>query len=223
MSPALSPDNQSDKLLIQRIRGGEDEAWSELILRFEGRLLAYVESRTGNRAAAEDLVQETFIGFLTSLPNFDARRPLESYLFSIAAHKLTDHLRREGRRPTLPLAPGSSDSSSGWEPSSPARRASSIMRSGERKHLEEDALVAAIAEQIEHWRQRGDWQKLQCAELLFVRGRANKEAAAELGITEQAVANYKFEFLARMRTAVRKQQLPEEVFPELYESQQPAP
>ena len=50
-------------------------------------------------------MQETFIGFLTSLPNFDERRPLEGYLFSIAAHKLTDYLRREGRRPTLPLVP----------------------------------------------------------------------------------------------------------------------
>lgn len=218
----MSLQNQSDKLLVQQIRASEDDAWNELIARYEGRLLAYVESRTGNRAAAEDLVQETFIGFLTSLPNYDARRSLESYLFSIAAHKLTDHLRREGRRPTLPLAPGSSDSSSSWEPSSPARRASSIMRSGERKHLEEDALVAAIADQIKHWRERGDWQKLECAELLFVRGRANKEAAAELGLTEQTVANYKFEFLARLRSAVRKQQLPEEVFPELYESENSA-
>ncbi len=91
--------SQSDSLVIGRIRAGEAGAWAELIARFEGRLLAFVESRAGNRSTAEDLVQETFIGFLTSLPNFDARRPLESYLFSIAAHKLTDHLRREGRRP----------------------------------------------------------------------------------------------------------------------------
>ena len=95
--------SEVDALLIGRVREGNAEAWTELIARYEGRLLAYVEGRTRNRAAAEDLVQETFIGFLTSLPNFDGRRPLEGYLFSIAAHKLTDHLRREGRRPTLPL------------------------------------------------------------------------------------------------------------------------
>src|SRR5512139_2562229 len=117
----------TDKLLVERIRAGESDAWNELIARFEGRLLAYVESRVRNRAAAEDLVQETFIGFLTSLPNFDRRRPLESYLFSIAAHKLTDHLRREGRRPTLPLVPGGS-SGSDWEPAGSDRVASSIAR-----------------------------------------------------------------------------------------------
>jgi len=214
----MPPPSQSDHLLIGRIRSGEAEAWNELIGRFEGRLLAFVESRTRNRAAAEDVVQETFIGFLTSLPNYDVRRPLESYLFSIAAHKLTDYLRREGRRPTLPLVPGTSNASS-WEPPGDARPASSILRSGERRRLEEDALTAAVSEQIGRWQKRGDWQKVRCAELLFVRGWANKEVAQRLGISEQAVANHKFEFLAKLRAGVRGQGLPEEVFPELYEKE----
>jgi RNA polymerase sigma-70 factor (ECF subfamily) len=215
----MSPPSQSESLLIGRIRGGDEGAWGELIARYEGRLLAYVESRIGNRTAAEDVVQETFIGFLTSLPNYDRRRKLESYLFSIAAHKLTDHLRREGRRPTLPLVPDGASSSGGWEPSAPARRASSIVRSGERRGIERSALEAALKAEIAHFRKRGQWEKLKCVELLFVRGRANKEVAEELGISEQTVANYKFEFLAKLRTAVRKQRLPEEVFPELYEEE----
>lgn len=213
----MSVTSQSDNLLIERIRAGEAEAWNELIARFEGRLLAYVDGRTRHRSTAEDIVQETFIGFLTSLPNYDVRQPLEGYLFSIAAHKLTDHLRREGRRPTLPLAPTSSCTSTGWEPPGRARAASSIARSGERRHLEEDALTAALADQIEHWRTRGQWDKLKCLELLMVRGWANKDVAAKLGLSEQTVANYKFEFIAKMQTAVRKQGLPQEVFPELYE------
>jgi RNA polymerase sigma-70 factor (ECF subfamily) len=208
--------SQSDSLLTRRIRSGESEAWNDLIARFEGRLLAYIESRTRNRAAAEDVVQETFIGFLTSLPNFDSRRPLEGYLFSIAAHKLIDFLRREGRRPTLPLAPTSTDASS-WEPPGDARPASSILRSGERRGLEETALVAAMSDQIGRWRKRADWQKIECVELLFLRGWANKDVAARMGISEQAVANHKFEFLARLRAAIRGQDLPEDVFPELYE------
>jgi RNA polymerase sigma-70 factor (ECF subfamily) len=207
-----------DNLLIERVRAGESEAWEEVIARFAGRLLAYVESRTGNRTAAEDVVQETFIGFLTSLPNYDARQPLEGYLFAIAAHKLTDHLRREGRRPALPLAPGGTEGSS-WDPPGRARPASSIVRSAERKTLEEASLVAAAREQIAAWRRRGDWEKIQCVELLFVRGWPNKEVAVRLGISEQTVANHKFEFLAKLRNGVRGQSLPEEVFPELYEKE----
>jgi len=212
----MTPPSESDLLLTQRIRAGEAGAWSELIARFDGRLLAFVESRLRSRAVAEDVVQETFIGFLTSLPNYDDSRPLETYLFSIAAHKLTDHLRREGRRPTLPLVPGPVGSSS-FDPAGPARAASSIYRSSERRQIEEQALVEAIDGQLRHWRGRGDWRKIQCAELLFVRGWPNKQVAAALDISEQAVANTKFDFLARLRTAIRSQLLPRDVFPELYE------
>lgn len=210
----MAAPSQFDRMLVERVRQGNDDAWSELIGRFEGRLLAFVESRIRSRAASEDVVQETFVGFLTSLPNYDGARPLESYLFSIAAHKLTDHLRREGRRPTIPLTPDSA-THSGWQVAGNARPASSIMRSGERKHLEEQALVEALREQIERWRQRGDWDKLKCAELLFVRGMANKDAAQLLGLSEQTVANYKFELLARLKSLLRRQGLSTDVFPEL--------
>ena len=94
------PDS-TEILLIDRIRAGKPDAWSDLIARYEGRLLGYVARRVADRSVAEDIVQETFIGFLTSLPNYDAGQSLEGYLFSIAAHKLTDHMRREGRRPAL--------------------------------------------------------------------------------------------------------------------------
>ena len=63
--------------LIDAIRAGDAGAWQSLIAKFEGRLLAFAESRLRDRAASEDIVQETFIGFLTSLPNYDSRRSLE--------------------------------------------------------------------------------------------------------------------------------------------------
>jgi len=206
----------SDNLLIREIRNGRADAWTHLIARFEGRISAFVRSRLPDRDAAEDVVQETFIGFLTSLPNYDGRRPLESYLFAVAAHKLTDYLRRCGRRPLLPLSSGHSDSSP-WEPPGKDRPASSIARSGERREIEESALAAALAEQIEHCRRTGHRERLACVELLLVRGWTNKAVAERLAISEQAVANHKFEFLARLRTAVRRQNLPRDVFPELYD------
>lgn len=207
-----------DMLLVEQIRAGAPDAWNALIAQYEGRLLSFVDSRLRRRASSEDVVQETFIGFLTSLPNYDTRRPLESYLFSIAAHKLTDYLRREGRRPALPLSSTATSGGGAWDMPGSGRPASSIARSGERRQLEEQALAQGIAEQIENWRAKGDWQKVKCLELLFVRGEANKDTATTLGISEQQVANFKFDFLDRLRTLVKKQRLSEDVFPELYES-----
>jgi RNA polymerase sigma-70 factor (ECF subfamily) len=65
--------------------------------------------------------------------------------------------------------------------------------------------------------ERGDWVKIRCIELLIVRGWANKDVAESLEITEQQVANFKFDFLARMRALIQKQGVPEDVFPEIYE------
>ena len=104
-----------------------------------------------------------------------------------------------------------------WQIPGRTRPASSIARSGERQKLEEDALADALRQQVDHWRRRGDLTKVQCMELLFVRGRANKDVAALLEITEQQVANFKFDFLARLRNQIRKQGLSQDIFPELYE------
>ncbi len=212
----MAQSSSVEKTLIERIRQGESDAWGDLIARYEGRLLAFVEGRVGRRAAAEDIVQETLVGFLTSLPNYDGKRPLESYLFSICAYKLTDHLRREGRRPAVPFSTRD-DSQAPWDPASPARAASSIARSAERADLEERALVEALQHQVDRIRQRGEWTKLECLELLFVAGWANKDVARELRLSEQQVANFKFDFLANLRKQVRKQGLSEDVFPELYD------
>ena len=205
-----------EKLLIERIREGDAEAWKDLIDRYEGRLTAYVRSRLGDRAACEDVVQETFLGLLSSLPHYDGGRPLENYLFTICSYKLTDHLRREGRRPTVPIA--SSDSATSDRPiPARVRRASSMARSGERREAEERVLVESLRLQVHNWKTKGNWTKLMCLELLFVRGWANRDVARKLGITEQQVANFKSDFLTRTRAIIQRQRISPDLFPELAE------
>ncbi len=130
----------TEVLLIRQVRDGDAGAWRQLIERFEGRLIAFVDSRLRDRAASEDVVQETFVGFLTSLPHYDEKRDMEAYLFSIAAHKLTDHLRKQGRRPIDQF--GSDDHGRPLEEvPGGGRAASSIARSGERREAEERLLT----------------------------------------------------------------------------------
>jgi RNA polymerase sigma-70 factor, ECF subfamily len=192
--------DDSDRLLVQRVRGGESDAWEQLIARYEGRLLAFVDSRLRNRAAAEDVVQDAFMGFLVSLPNYDEKTPLESWLFTITAHKLTDHLRKEGRRPTIPLY-FPDDASSSAEPAGKQRRASSLVRSSERKVAEQRIIADCLQSLIAGWKDSGEWERLQCMELLFVLGWANKDVAVRLGISEQAVANHKHFVVTKLKEA----------------------
>ncbi|MFM7843612.1 MAG: RNA polymerase sigma factor [Planctomycetota bacterium] len=211
----MKPATRADRLTVQRILAGDATAWSDLIARFEGRLLAFAENRLRDRASSEDIVQETFVGFLNSLPNYDARRAIENYLFTICSYKLTDFLRREGRRPMIPFSVHS-DSTLDWLHRVPAGRGpSSVVRSGERRDLEETALVSAMQKLLEHWQQRGDWFKVKCAELMFVRGLANKDIAGQLEVAERQVAAVKFEFITRLQQQLREQGLNVDVFPEL--------
>jgi RNA polymerase sigma-70 factor, ECF subfamily len=196
----------AESLLIAAVRRGHEDAWQELIDLYEGRLLAFVGSRLSNRTAAEDIVQETFLGFLVSLPNYKEETPLETYLFSIAAHKLTDALRRKQRRPTIPLLV--EDSQGRWtEPVGKGRRASSLAQSRERRVAEEQVIKTALRSLIASWKEEGDYMRLKCMELLFVLGWPNKIVAERLGITEQDVANHKHFVVAKLKEGAAKSRL----------------
>jgi RNA polymerase sigma-70 factor, ECF subfamily len=204
--------SDSDRLLIDQIRKGDQRAWEDLIARYEGRLLAFVDRRLHDHAASEDVVQETFIGFLHSLPNFDVNRELQTYLFTIASHKLTDHLRRMGRHP-LRSCPEGSDILQQQLDRHPA--ASSLARSQERRELESAAISRCLGLMVQTWQERGDFQRLKVLELLWQKGWANRDAAAFLGISEQQVANFRFAAVKKLNEHIRNAGLSPEVFPEL--------
>src|SRR3954452_19165902 len=158
--------SDSDRLLIQQIRAGDPRAWEQLIGRYEGRLLAFAERRLRDRAASEDVVQEAFVGFLNSLPNFDDKRELQTYLFTITAHKITDQLRRMGRRPCQTGLEGTADVLNN-QVDSGQPRASSLARSAERVELEEEAISRGLGQMLRAWRQKGDYLRLRVLELLL--------------------------------------------------------
>lgn len=208
--------SESDRLLVQQIRQGDARAWEHLIARYEGRLLAFVHRRLRDRSASEDVVQETFIGFLTSLPNYDEGRELQTYLFTIASYKLTDHLRKSGRHPMQHVSDGASDIL--HQKLDSHKAASSVARSGERKGLEADAVARSLTLLLDQWRQQGEYVRIKVLELLFVKGWQNRDAAAFLKISEQQVANIRFAAVKKLTEHVKGAGLPLDVFPELKEA-----
>src|SRR5437660_11767294 len=147
---------ESDRLLVQRIRRGDKAAWDELFKRYQGRLGAYVRRRLRDHAAVDDIVQETFIGFHNSLPNYDDHRDLQTWLFTIASHKVTDQLRRIGRPPARPGGGDAEDEILDRSPDAKQRAASSLARSSERREQEEEALGRALTAIVVEWRAKGD-------------------------------------------------------------------
>lgn len=95
---------QSDEAIFERYRRGDNAALRTIIERHHVDLLRFLYRLVGDQAGAEDVFQETFLQIHLSAHTFDATRRFRPWLFTIAANKARDYLRRKGRRKTLELS-----------------------------------------------------------------------------------------------------------------------
>jgi RNA polymerase sigma-70 factor (ECF subfamily) len=63
-----------------------------------GPLQRYLERMVGNRATADDLLQETLVRVARGLPEFEGRSSVKTWAFSIATRVATDYFRRPQTR-----------------------------------------------------------------------------------------------------------------------------
>lgn len=88
----------SDEQLVTAYRAGERGAFELLVARYQPELLQFLVRFVGDKAAAEDLFQETFLQVHQSIATFDPARRFKPWLFTIAANKARDYLRKNSRR-----------------------------------------------------------------------------------------------------------------------------
>jgi RNA polymerase sigma-70 factor (ECF subfamily) len=94
----------SDEEVFERYRSGQSEMLRILIDRHHDDLLRFLYRLMGDRQAAEDVFQEAFLQVHLSASTFDATRRFRPWLFTIAANKGRDHLRRRGRQQSKELS-----------------------------------------------------------------------------------------------------------------------
>ncbi len=189
--------HDADAFLIEAVQRGEPAAWRDVIDRYQGRLLSFARRMLAQPSDAEDLVQDTFMGLLRSLRNYDAERSLETYLFAILRNKLHDHFRKghKGQRQSLDQL-DLDDSPSEWiERATP----SSQLSDAETLDAQRGALVRCLRAWVGHCEEQRRFQELMIVEMLMVVGLRNKEVAGDLNLTETAVAGVKFRVLERWR------------------------
>jgi RNA polymerase sigma-70 factor (ECF subfamily) len=69
--------------------------------RYRGDIYAFVLSRLRNREDAAELTQQTFVDAAAALSRGVVPRTMRGWLFAVAARRVTDELRRRGRRSAL--------------------------------------------------------------------------------------------------------------------------
>lgn len=193
----------ADEFLVKQIRAGDETAWQQLIERYSGRLLTFARSRVGSLSDAEDLVQETFVGFLQSATSFDPSRSLETYLFTIARYKLYDLLRQ--RKIATVSEPANAEDwwdrvapDAGETPSGAALRA-------EAQRQQETLLAEVLRRLIDELRDRAAFEDLQVIELIFFAGRRNLDVAELLEMDQKAVAGVKFRAIQKLQKYLSEQ------------------
>ncbi|MFQ5429919.1 MAG: RNA polymerase sigma factor [Phycisphaerae bacterium] len=195
----MTQSHDADAFLIAAVRQGDQRAWHQLIERYQRRLLAFARSRLGNVGEAEDALQETFMGFVTSLKHYDANRSLETYLFAILRYKIGEILSKKQRRAEYTAGFDIDDDSPNLADPGDYETPSQVALRNERTRRQADVLARILRRLIEELRDKGKLEDLQVVELIFYVGLRNKDVGRKLGRDEKAVAGVKFRALGRLR------------------------
>ena len=90
--------NLEDRTLIDLSRGGDLDAFNELVTRYQNAVYGVALKMVRNPATAEDLTQDTFISAFRNVARFRGGN-FRAWLLRIARNATYDYLRRTKRRP----------------------------------------------------------------------------------------------------------------------------
>lgn len=103
----------SDAELMARLANNDDLALNSLMDRWASRVTGYLFKMTGQREAAIDLAQETFIHLYQARGRYRPSGNFSTYLFSIATNLARNHARWKSRHPVVSL--DGAHQNGGWE------------------------------------------------------------------------------------------------------------
>jgi RNA polymerase sigma-70 factor (ECF subfamily) len=83
-----------EQLLVTHAQRGDQDAFAQLVERYQTPVYNLAYRMLGNANDAEDAAQETFLRAYTQLKRFHADQKFATWLLSIAAHHCIDRLRR---------------------------------------------------------------------------------------------------------------------------------
>ena len=199
---------QAEQYLLDKIRLGNTQAWSEFVERYRGRLLSFARKKLIQAEDAEDAVQETFVSFIKNLQTFRGDCALETYLFSLLRRKIVDTYRHQKASHICLIQ--DTYISDYKEPASdpfehfagPAQTASWYFKADEQYNKQKQALTDALSEVVESLKQTLNFRDLQIIELLLYCHLANRDVASIMNINEKHIALIKHRSIKQIRDRI---------------------
>lgn len=95
--------DDTDIEIVNRIRSGDHERFSEIIDRYEKKLLRYAVTIVHRDERASDIVQDSFIKAYTNLQGFDAKKSFSSWIYRIVHNEAINMVHKFKREIPLPV------------------------------------------------------------------------------------------------------------------------
>ena len=95
--PVIDPDEDDDARLLDRFRGGDREAFGELVARYQRPIYNAAYRLLGTREDANDVAQSVFLRIVERLDDYDPKYRFFSWIYRIAINESIDVLRRTRR------------------------------------------------------------------------------------------------------------------------------
>jgi RNA polymerase sigma-70 factor (ECF subfamily) len=96
-APIAAPATAEEVALVEALRRGDEKAFASLIDRYHSSLLRLAMSYVATKEAAEDVVQETWMGVLSGIDRFEGRSSLKTWIFRILVNRAKTKGLRERR------------------------------------------------------------------------------------------------------------------------------
>ena len=165
--------DDTDRSTLARVAAGDQRALAELYTRHGQALLAYAEGLLGERQAAEEALQDTFLAVWRAAASFEGRSAVRTGLFGICRRQALTRLRRPGPG-TVPV-----DSAGELPAGEPGPEAIALARADAR------AVGAAISALSPRHR--------EVLDLAFGAGMSYRDIATVLGVPEGTVKSRLFQ------------------------------
>jgi RNA polymerase sigma-70 factor, ECF subfamily len=102
-TPPLVMARLTDEQLMQKLAGGSDSAFEELLQRYETQVITFCYAFMRNREASEDLAQETFMRVFRNSARYQPVAKFTTWLYKIAANLCINELKKRNLRQSLSL------------------------------------------------------------------------------------------------------------------------
>ncbi len=91
---------QTDEMIATRVQAGDADAFGELMLRYEPKLMRYARKFLLDPDDAADIVQDVFVKTYQNIQGFDATRRFSPWIYRIAHNEFVNDLKKRSARKT---------------------------------------------------------------------------------------------------------------------------